>query len=55
VLDETAGGDAFAAEDLSPEQRIPAPGLHDTQASGALVDEAVRRFGNPVQEVRRSE
>ncbi|HEV2284227.1 MAG TPA: hypothetical protein VGX75_17715, partial [bacterium] len=41
MLDETA------TDVLAPE--TPAPG------EGALVDEAVRRFGNPVQEVRRLE
>jgi DNA polymerase-3 subunit gamma/tau len=42
MLDETAETVALAAETSAP-------------GEGALVDEAVRRFGNPVQEVRRLE
>ena len=49
MLDETADtGEPAAAES-------PGPGTAPLSGERALVDEAIRRFGNPVQEVRRPE
>ena len=55
MLDESVDTDVPPPAGPTPGDVPPGAGLRDAQASQALVDEAVRRFGNPVQEVRRPE
>ena len=55
MLDESVDTDAPSSGGPAPGDVLPGAGLRDAQTSQPLVDEAVRRFGNPVQEIRRLE
>ncbi|HKX17506.1 MAG TPA: DNA polymerase III subunit gamma/tau [bacterium] len=52
MLDESVDTDVPSSEGPAPGNAPSGAGLRDAHA---LVDEAVRRFGNPVQEIRRLE
>ena len=55
MLDETAETDVLPAGPPASGEFPPGASSGEAQASRTLVDEAIRRFGNPVQEVRRLE
>lgn len=55
MLDETAETDVLPAGPPASGESPPGASSGEAQASRTLVDEAIRRFGNPVQEVRRLE
>ena len=55
MLDETAETDVLSAGPPASGESPPGTSSGEAQASRTLVDEAIRRFGNPVQEVRRLE